>query len=86
VLQVVVSETTSSSVAVRIFRWWKSKAYNPNIKPRKWLFGNDRDFGHGFHYLLLEGEAVYLEKTRICPYDGFTTGAAKAWRARGRRH
>lgn len=60
--------------------WWYGSIYNPNRKDRKWVFGNDRDFGHGFHYLLLEGEEVYREKTRVSPHENFTSGAAKAWR------
>lgn len=59
--------------------WWKSE-FNPNKKPRKWQFGNDRDYGHGFHYLLLEGEEVYREKCRVSEFDAFTTKEAKAWR------
>ena len=36
--------------------WWYASGYNPNKKPKPWKYQNDRDFGHGFHYLLLEGE------------------------------
>lgn len=60
--------------------WWYGSGYNPNRKPKKWVYGNDRDFGHGFHYLLLEGEDAYRAKTVICEFDGFTTKAAKEWR------
>lgn len=60
--------------------WWWGSHFNPDREERKWTFGNDRDFGHGFHYLLLEGEDVYAEKVAINPYDNFTTKDAKAWR------
>lgn len=61
--------------------WWAgSEVYNPNFKPKKWVFQNDRDFGHGFHYLLLEGEEAYLARCRICPHDNFQTKDARAWR------
>lgn len=73
-----------SSDLVKLFKtpadWWWSSSFNPNRKDRKWTFGNDRDYGHGFHYLLLEGERVYAERCAICPFDGFTTKEAKAWR------
>lgn len=60
--------------------WWYSSPFNPNREPRKWVFGNERDFGHGFHYLLLEGEGAYAEKCAISPHENFTTKDAKAWR------
>lgn len=60
--------------------WWRKSAYNPHRKEKKWVFGNDRDYGRAFHYLLLEGEAEYERRCVICPYDGFTTKDAKAWR------
>lgn len=59
--------------------WWKSD-HNPNKKDRKWTFGNDRDYGHGFHYLLLEGEHTYLEKCEVSPHETFQSKDAKAWR------
>lgn len=60
--------------------WWGSSEFNPNWKAPKWVVGNDRDFGHGFHKLLLEGEDAYTEKCRISPFENFTTKDAKAWR------
>lgn len=73
-----------SSDLVRLFKtpsdWWWGSEFNPNIQPKKWVYGNDRDYGHGFHYLLLEGEEVYRAKTRVCEFDGFGTKDAKAWR------
>lgn len=73
-----------STDLVRLFRtpadWWWGSRFNPNLKPRKWVFGNDRDYGHGFHYLLLEGEEVYRAKCQVSPFDGFTTKDAKVWR------
>ena len=60
--------------------WWWSSPYNPNIEPRKWVFGNDRDYGHGFHYLLLEGEEAYRAKCIVSPHKNFTSNDAKAWR------
>lgn len=74
-----------STDLVKLFKtpadfWWATRRYNPNWKPKKWLYGNDRDYGRGFHYLLLEHEDVYREKTRVCEFDGFTTKDAKAWR------
>lgn len=61
--------------------WWKSQVYNPNFKQRKWTFGNDRDYGHAFHYLLLEGEETYLRKTKVTPHENFATNDAKKWKA-----
>src|SRR5215469_15441377 len=60
--------------------WWYGSPFNPNLESRKWVFGNDRDFGHGFHYLLLEGESVYRAKCVISPHDSFTTKEARSWR------
>lgn len=60
--------------------WWWSSPFNPKRKARKWLFGNDRDYGRAFHYLLLEGEDAYAEKVRISPHENFTTKDAKVWR------
>lgn len=73
-----------STDLVRLFKtpadWWWGSAFNPHRKERKWVFGNDRDYGRAFHYLLLEGDAVYAEKCRVTPFEGFTTKEAKAWR------
>lgn len=60
--------------------WWWGSEFNPNKKPRKWTFGNDRDYGHGFHALLLEGEEAYRRKAALSPFDTFATKEAKAWR------
>lgn len=60
--------------------WHAGSEYNPHRKPRKWIAGNDRDYGHGFHALLLEGDDAYQAKTRVCPFENFTTKDAKAWR------
>jgi hypothetical protein len=29
--------------------WWGSSSSTRTGRRRKWVFGNDRDFGHGFH-------------------------------------
>lgn len=60
--------------------WYAGSVHNPFKKPRKWIFGNERDYGHGFHALLLEGEDVYREKCQVSPYENFTSGDAKRWR------
>lgn len=60
--------------------WHAGSIYNPYRKPRKWILGNDRDYGHGFHYLLLEGEATYRERCEVSPFENFTSNAAKDWR------
>ena len=59
--------------------WWKS-SFNPNKKEPPWKFGNDRDYGRAFHYLLLEGEKVYLEKTKVSEFETFASKDAKLWR------
>lgn len=60
--------------------WWWGSDYNPHKKAKKWTFQNDRDYGHAFHWLLLEGEEVYRAKTRVCEFENFTSKDAKAWR------
>jgi hypothetical protein len=60
--------------------WWSSSEWNERFEPRKWTLANDRDFGHAFHALLLEGEDVYRAKTVSSPFENFTTKDAKLWR------
>jgi hypothetical protein len=45
-----------------------ARGVQPELEDRpKWVVGNDRDYGHGFHYLLLEGEEVYRTKVPGLP-------------------
>lgn len=60
--------------------WWRRSAFNPHFKGKKWVYGNDRDYGRAFHYLLLEGEAEYKARCEVCPFEGFTGGDARKWR------
>lgn len=73
-----------STALARLFKspanWWWGSEFNPNKQPRKWTFGNDRDYGHGFHALLLEGEEAYQAKCHLSPFETFQTKEAKAWR------
>jgi hypothetical protein len=60
--------------------WWWGSSFNPKKTEQPWKCGNDRDFGHAFHKLLLEGEEAYRERVVITDYDGFQSKDARAWR------
>lgn len=60
--------------------WWGSREFNPMWREQPWRMGNDRDFGHAFHLLLLEGELAYSQRVTVSPYEGFQSKAAQAWR------
>lgn len=73
-----------SSDLAKLFKapanWWYGSNYNTHREERKWVFGNDRDYGHAFHYLLLEGEEAYRSRCIVSPHENFTTKEARAWR------
>jgi hypothetical protein len=60
--------------------WYYKSKFNLDKKVKPWKYGNERDFGHGLHALLLEGEKAYAAKCIVSPYEGFQKADAKAWR------
>lgn len=60
--------------------WYYRSRYNKDRAEKKWVYGNERDFGHGLHALLLEGEKAFQAKCVVSDYDTFASKDAKAWR------
>lgn len=60
--------------------WWYGSRFNPDRKEKDWKYGNERDFGHGLHALLLEGEDAFAQKCELNTFESFKGGDARAWR------